>query len=63
MANPENYKAPADINRLRGIALGIGGIALIIWAVGHILIQSRHFARGFWASFSGAVSLSEVSVS
>jgi len=34
MANPENYKAPADINRLRGIALGIGGIALIIWAVG-----------------------------
>ena len=34
MANPENYKTPADINRLRGIALGIGGIALIIWAVG-----------------------------
>ena len=34
MANPDNYQAPADINRLRGIALGIGGIALIIWAVG-----------------------------
>ncbi|MEO6050183.1 MAG: hypothetical protein ABIP78_02485 [Pyrinomonadaceae bacterium] len=34
MANPENYYAPAEINRLRTLALGIGGIALIIWAVG-----------------------------
>lgn len=34
MANPENYKTPADIQRLRGLALGVGGIALIIWAVG-----------------------------
>ena len=34
MANPENYKAPAEINRLRTLALGVGGIALIIWAVG-----------------------------
>lgn len=34
MANPENYHAPADINRLRTLALGIGGIALIIWAAG-----------------------------
>lgn len=34
MGNPENYKAPADINRLRAIALGVGGIALVVWAVG-----------------------------
>ncbi|MGB4990979.1 MAG: hypothetical protein WBO10_17210, partial [Pyrinomonadaceae bacterium] len=34
MANPENYKTPADINRLRTLALGIGGVALILWAVG-----------------------------
>ncbi len=34
MANPENYYAPADIDRLRPIALGIGGIGLIIWAAG-----------------------------
>lgn len=34
MANPENYKAPADLNRLRTLALGVGGIALMIWAVG-----------------------------
>lgn len=34
MANPENYYAPAAINRLRTLALGVGGIALIIWAAG-----------------------------
>lgn len=34
MANPENYQTPAEINRLRTLALGIGGIALIIWVVG-----------------------------
>lgn len=34
MANPENYQAPAEIGRLRTLALGIGGIAVIIWAVG-----------------------------
>ncbi|MEQ1604259.1 MAG: hypothetical protein ABL999_05265 [Pyrinomonadaceae bacterium] len=34
MANPENYQAPAEINRLRTLALGIGGIALIIMAAG-----------------------------
>ncbi len=34
MANPENYQAPAELNGVRTIALGIGGIALIIWAVG-----------------------------
>ncbi|MEO7658127.1 MAG: hypothetical protein ABIV48_00805, partial [Pyrinomonadaceae bacterium] len=34
MANPENFQTPVEINRLRTLALGIGGIALIIWAVG-----------------------------
>ncbi len=34
MASPENYHAPAEINRLRDLALGVGGIALIVWAVG-----------------------------
>ncbi|CAN5519330.1 hypothetical protein BH10ACI2_BH10ACI2_06970 [soil metagenome] len=34
MANPENFQAPSEINRLRTLALGVGGIALIIWAVG-----------------------------
>lgn len=30
----ENYSAPADLNRFRTIALGVGGIGLIVWAVG-----------------------------
>jgi hypothetical protein len=30
----ENYQAPAELSRYRTIALGVGGIALIIWAVG-----------------------------
>jgi hypothetical protein len=34
MAKLDNYYAPADVTRWRTIALGIGGIALIIWAVG-----------------------------
>src|SRR5436190_2157459 len=34
MASRDNFQAPADIDRLRALSLGIGGIALIIWAVG-----------------------------
>lgn len=34
MANPENYQAPAELSGLRSLALGVGGIGLIIWAVG-----------------------------
>lgn len=34
MANPENFQTPAEINRWRTLALGIGGIAMIIWAAG-----------------------------
>lgn len=34
MAKLDKYYAPAEINRFRTLALGIGGIALIIWAVG-----------------------------
>lgn len=34
MANLDTYHPPAEITRLRTLALGVGGIALIIWAVG-----------------------------
>ncbi|MBA2335695.1 MAG: hypothetical protein H0V90_12275 [Blastocatellia bacterium] len=34
MADSGNFQAPAEISRLRTLALGIGGIALIVWAVG-----------------------------
>ncbi|MGI8811435.1 MAG: hypothetical protein ACR2IH_02770 [Pyrinomonadaceae bacterium] len=34
MAERSNFGAPADVNRLRTLSLGIGGVALIAWAVG-----------------------------
>lgn len=34
MADHSNYQAPAEINRFRTIALGIGGIGFLVWAVG-----------------------------
>ncbi len=34
MADPGNYFAPKELDRLRTLALGVGGIALILWAVG-----------------------------
>lgn len=34
MANPEHYKAPAELAGLRALALGVGGIALLAVAVG-----------------------------
>ena len=34
MLDRDNFQAPADVNRLRTLSLGIGGIALIVWAIG-----------------------------
>ncbi len=34
MADPGKYRAPEEIGRIRTLALGVGGIAAIIWAVG-----------------------------
>ncbi len=34
MAESANYQVPADIARYRTLALGVGGIALIVWAIG-----------------------------
>jgi len=34
MGASDKFQAPAEINRMRTLALGVGGIALIIWAVG-----------------------------
>lgn len=46
MANPEKYQAPAEIGRLRTLALGMGGIALIVMAVGATLTPSKPCVRG-----------------
>ena len=34
MGKIDSYQAPSELTRLRPLALGIGGIALIVWAVG-----------------------------
>ena len=34
MADLDKYYAPKEMNKYRSAALGIGGIALIVWAVG-----------------------------
>jgi hypothetical protein len=34
MANAESYRAPAELNKWRTIALGAGGIGIILWLVG-----------------------------
>jgi hypothetical protein len=37
MINPDTFQAPEDIKRWRTLALGIGGIATLAWAVGTYL--------------------------
>jgi len=34
MFDRDSYQAPEDLNRLRTLSLGVGGIALIVWAIG-----------------------------
>jgi hypothetical protein len=34
MMNSNQFSAPQDVKRLRALALGIGGIGLVIWAIG-----------------------------
>ncbi|MEJ7624685.1 MAG: hypothetical protein WKF34_11895 [Pyrinomonadaceae bacterium] len=50
MAKLEQYTAPADINRLRTLALGVGGIALIIWAVG-VFFNTEQALRSWLLGF------------
>ncbi|HVF46479.1 MAG TPA: hypothetical protein VNA17_02825 [Pyrinomonadaceae bacterium] len=57
MANLDTYQAPAEIIRLRTLALGVGGIALMIWAVGvyfNIEQGLRSWLLGFifWAGIA-----------
>lgn len=54
MADIGEYQAPAEINRLRSLALGIGGIGLFAWAIGFYLdpeqaLRSWLLGFIFWA--------------
>lgn len=63
MADSGNYQAPADLNRLRTIALGAGGIALIVWAIGtyfNVEQGLRSWLLGF--IFWGGICLGSIGV-
>ncbi len=63
MADSGNYQAPADLNRLRTIALGAGGIALIVWAIGtyfNVEQGLRSWLLGF--IFWGGISIGSIGV-
>lgn len=63
MADTGNYQAPADLGRLRTIALGAGGIAAIIWAIGAYFnleqgLRSWLLAFIFWGGITfGSIGL------
>jgi hypothetical protein len=57
MAKLENYKTPSDITSWRGLALGVGGIALLAWGVGlyfNVEQALRSWLLGyiFWAGIA-----------
>ena len=58
MARLDSYAAPNEINRLRTLSLGIGGLALIVWALGAYLDREqalRSWLLGF--IFWGGIAL------
>ena len=66
MADRGNYQAPAELNRFGTIALGAGGVALIIWAVGAYL-QGDNFEQGLrsWLLgfiFWGGISIGSIGI-
>lgn len=59
----ENYQAPADVSKYRTIALGVGGIGLIIWAIGtyfNIEQGLRSWLLGF--IFWGGITIGGIGV-
>ncbi|MCA1589969.1 MAG: hypothetical protein LC734_06170 [Acidobacteria bacterium] len=50
MVARDNYLAPADFVRYRTIALGLGGIALLVWAIG-LYIDTEQALRSWLIGF------------
>ncbi|MGB7208801.1 MAG: hypothetical protein WBD27_09105 [Pyrinomonadaceae bacterium] len=63
MADLGNYQAPPEINRLRTLALGIGGIGLIVWAVG-LWFQPEQALRSWLLGFIfwGGIGIGSIGV-
>ncbi len=63
MAERDSFKAPADLNGLRSLALGVGGIGTLVWAVGLYLdpeqaLRSWLLGFIFWGGIGiGAIGL------
>lgn len=63
MAKLDNYQAPADIARWRTLALGAGGVALIVWGIGtafNVEQGLRSWLLGF--IFWGGIALGSLGV-
>jgi hypothetical protein len=63
MADRGNYQAPADLNRLRTLALGIGGIGLILWAIG-VYFQPEQALRSWLLGyiFWGGIGIGSIGI-
>ncbi len=63
MADLGNYQAPPEINRLRTLALGIGGIGLIVWAIG-LWFQPEQALRSWLLGFIfwGGIGIGSIGV-
>ena len=63
MPDRDLFQAPADIGRLRSLALGIGGVALIVWAIGLYLEPEqalRSWLLGF--IFWGGIGIGSIGI-
>jgi hypothetical protein len=63
MADLGDYQAPPEINRLRTLALGIGGIGLIVWAIG-LWFQPEQALRSWLLGFIfwGGIGIGSIGV-
>lgn len=63
MSKLDNYQAPADVARWRTLALGIGGIAAIVWAVG-VYFDTEQALRSWLLGFIfwGGIALGSLGV-
>lgn len=63
MADMQNYQAPAELDNVRNVAVGIGGLALIAWGVGVYFSPEqalRSWLLGF--IFWGGISIGSLGV-
>ena len=50
MADRDSYKAPGELNQIKTLALGVGGIATLVWAVG-LYLDTEQALRSWLLGF------------